>query len=108
MATSLQPPPPMLNFAEFGAPAFNTHVSQNMMRNSHGYFGYFIRNPSNISESGLSVICVMCQDHIPKKLKKNITNLLCTIFDISFEATILVINNQHKQYNLMNSETINK
>ena len=25
----------------------------------------------------------LCQDHIPKRLEKNITNLLCTIFDIS-------------------------
>ena len=36
-----------------------THASQNMMRNNHGYFGYFIRNPFNNSEGELRVLCVM-------------------------------------------------
>ena len=40
---------------------FNTHASQNMMCNiyNHGYFGYFIPNPFNVSDGELRVICVM-------------------------------------------------
>ena len=41
------------------AKSVSSTCSQNVMRNNHGYFGYFIRNPFNVLEGELRVICVM-------------------------------------------------
>ena len=41
------------------AKSVTSTCSQNMMCNNHGYFGYFIRNPFNVLEGVLPVICVM-------------------------------------------------